>query len=40
MKKIFLFFLLLILCASNSLRAQSFSLTTGREPVVSLDSLW
>jgi sigma-B regulation protein RsbU (phosphoserine phosphatase) len=40
MKKMVLFFLLLMLCASNSLRAQSFSLITGREPVASLDGLW
>ncbi|MHB1959550.1 MAG: PP2C family protein-serine/threonine phosphatase [Acidobacteriaceae bacterium] len=40
MKKAVLFFFLLILYASNSLRAQSFSLITGREPVASLDGLW
>jgi hypothetical protein len=40
MKRPVLFFFLLILCASNSLRAQSFSLITGREPVASLDGLW
>ncbi len=40
MKKTVLFFFLLILCASNSLRAQTFSLITGREPVASLDGLW
>ncbi len=40
MKKAALFFLMLISCASNLLRAQSFSLITGREPVTSLDGLW
>ncbi len=40
MKKTSLFLLLLILCTSYRLRAQSFSLITGREPVASLDGLW
>ena len=40
MKKAVLFFFLLILGASNVLRAQTFSLITGREPVASLDGLW
>ncbi|HUZ04561.1 MAG TPA: beta galactosidase jelly roll domain-containing protein, partial [Acidobacteriaceae bacterium] len=40
MKKTTLFVLLLILCASNVLRAQTFSLITGHEPVASLDGLW
>ncbi|HET9099192.1 MAG TPA: SpoIIE family protein phosphatase [Acidobacteriaceae bacterium] len=40
MKKIALFFLMLISCASNLLRAQTFSLINDREPVASLDGLW
>ena len=32
--------LLLLVCASTGLRAQTFNLQTGREPVASLDGLW
>ena len=40
MKKTTLFVLLLLICACSGLRAQNFSLITGREPVASLDGLW
>ncbi|MGB8480984.1 MAG: hypothetical protein WCE63_19435 [Acidobacteriaceae bacterium] len=40
MKKAALFFLMLISCASNLLRAQTFNLINGRDPVASLDGLW
>ncbi|MGC2160554.1 MAG: hypothetical protein WA634_01470 [Silvibacterium sp.] len=40
MKKTFLLVFLLLLSACAGLHAQTFSLQTGREPVVSLDGLW
>ena len=39
-KKNSLLILALCLCACGGLRAQTFSLITGREPLTSLDGLW
>ena len=40
MRKKYLLLVLFLVCVYSGLRAQTFSLITGREPVASLDGLW